>query len=495
MLFNSVDFLIFLSLAVVAYYAIPYRFRTPYLLAISYYFYMCWKAEYIVLVVISTLSNYAGAIWMERASKQSLKKLVLAFCLIVNLGMLVLFKYLNFFGASVNRALDALNIMAGVPAFDILLPVGISFFTFKSVSYAIDAYNGRIKPERNLVRFAVYVAFFPALLAGPIDRAKNLLPQFSQKFDFDYNRVTNGLLLILWGFFKKIVIADRLALLFNPMYANPENYNPGTLLLSCYAFTFQIYCDFSGYSDIAIGSALLMGHQLMENFHRPYFATSVRDFWRRWHISLTSWFRDYLYIPLGGNRVSKFRWYVNIMIVFLVSGLWHGANWTFIAWGGLHGLFFVLSRRSAAFREKMAGRFRLSALPGVHRLVRVLLTFHLVVFAWIFFWAKSISDAFLVVGKLWTGFKGLLTFSVDFQTIARLGWISPELKLREIAVAVATIAVMEVIHFLQRDTSFPAYISARPAWMRWALYFAMVWVILIFGKYGTNSQEFIYFQF
>jgi len=335
MLFNSLDFLIFFPVIVGLYFALSPKYRWVLLLGASYYFYMCWKAEYIILIVFSTLVDYFAARQMARIQEKKKRRPFLYLSLLSNLGLLFFFKYWNFFSGETRALLDSWNIMADVPTFQLLLPVGISFYTFQTLSYTIDVYNGKLEPEKNLGRFALYVSFFPQLVAGPIERATHLLPQLRQTFDFDYQRVVSGLQQMLWGFFKKVVIADRLAVYVNEIYASPGDENGLALLLATYFFAFQIYCDFSGYSDIAIGAARVMGYDLMENFRTPYLSKSIREFWSRWHISLSTWFRDYLYIPLGGNRVPQVRWFLNLFIVFVVSGFWHGANWTFLIWGAL----------------------------------------------------------------------------------------------------------------------------------------------------------------
>ncbi|MCE7945771.1 MAG: MBOAT family protein, partial [Chlorobi bacterium CHB1] len=306
MLFHSLEFIIFFPVVVAIYFLAPLRFRQFFLLLASYYFYMCWKAEYAVLILLSTGIDYVAALHMHKTSGRG-------------------------------------NIFYEFPLFDILLPVGISFYTFQTLSYTIDVYRSEKTPERNFIKFALYVTFFPQLVAGPIERSTRLLPQFDHEHKFDANRVVSGLRLMLWGFFKKLVIADRLALYVNEVYNNPADYTGLPVIIATYFFAFQIYCDFSAYSDIAIGAARVLGFDLMKNFRQPYLAQSIGEFWKRWHISLSTWFRDYLYIPLGGNRVSRLRWYVNLMAVFLISGLWHGANWTFVVWGALHGSYFVLS--------------------------------------------------------------------------------------------------------------------------------------------------------
>ncbi|HOJ12159.1 MAG TPA: MBOAT family O-acyltransferase, partial [Clostridiales bacterium] len=350
MLFNSLEFLIFYPIITILYFILPYRARWVLLLAGSYYFYMAWRPEYIILIMISTFVSYFTGIKIGQANNKSTKKKYLNLSLLINLGLLIVFKYFNFFNDSLRTLFTQLNLPYNVPGFNLLLPMGISFYTFQTLSYSIDVYRGTMKPETHFGIFALYVSFFPQLVARPIERADRLLPQFYNKNKFDYDRVTSGLKIMAWGFFKKVVVADRLGIAVSAIYNNPVKHNSIQFIIATLFFTFQIFCDFSGYSDIAIGSARIMGFELMENFKRPYFSKSVAEFWRRWHISLSSWFKDYLYIPLGGNRVSKARNYFNLFITFLASGLWHGANWTFVVWGALHGAYIVLGRMLAPVR-------------------------------------------------------------------------------------------------------------------------------------------------
>ncbi|MGE0267487.1 MAG: MBOAT family protein [Candidatus Omnitrophota bacterium] len=329
MLFNSFEFLLFFPVVAFVYFVLPFRFRWPWLLLSSYYFYMCWKPEYVVLIILSTLIDYYIGLSMAEAKNRTHAKHLLTLSIICNLGVLFAFKYYNFFNASFRELFSHFNIFYNVPSFKVLLPVGISFYTFQSLSYTIDVYSGKRPAEKHLGLFALYIAFFPQLVAGPIERSTHLLPQLYKKNHVDYQRVTDGLKLILWGLFKKIVIADRLAYFVNYVYNNPAGGHGYYILIATYFFAFQIYCDFSGYSDIAIGSAQVMGYELMENFKRPYLAQSIPEFWKRWHISLSTWFKEYLYFPLGGNRVPVLLWARNILVVFLLSGIWHGANWTF----------------------------------------------------------------------------------------------------------------------------------------------------------------------
>jgi len=481
MLFNSLDFLVFFPVVVCIYFATPHRFRWVLLLAASYYFYMSWKAEYGLLLLLTTFIDYYAAILIGRSTTKVKRFQYLALSLGSNLGLLFVFKYFNFFNDSVRATFNYFNVFYGVPAFQVLLPVGISFYTFQSMSYTIDVYRGQIRPEKHFGIFALYVSFFPQLVAGPIERSGHLLPQFYQRYHFDYDRVVSGLKLMAWGFFKKLVIADRVAVAVNNVYNNPTDHTGIPLLMASYLFAFQIYCDFSGYSDIAVGSARVMGFDLMQNFRQPYFSKSIGEFWTRWHISLSTWFRDYLYTPLlQSNWLFKRHWYYNLLVVFLVSGFWHGANWTFVIWGALHGFYLVFSIWTVRLRASASDLFQLSRFPRLHEAMKMVVTFHLVTFAWIFFRANSVSDAFYIVSHLFVGLEPRLGFGVD-------------LGLFEFLIAGLAILCMELVQLKQTQTSVGQFIARQPFWIRWATYYALLFVILLFGKFDT--REFIYFQF
>ena len=486
MLFNSIQFLIFFPIVVGLYFVIPHKYRWILLLAASYYFYMAWRAEYIFLIIISTLVDYYAGLMMEKQVEKSKRKKFLLLSLFSNLGLLFTFKYFNFFSNSLTEVFRYFNIFYDSPTFKLLLPVGISFYTFQTLSYSIDVYRGHKKAEKHLGYFALYVAFFPQLVAGPIERSQRLLPQFFDKHHFDYQRVTDGLKLMMWGFFKKVVIADRLAILVNQVYNNAQNYEGFPLVLATYFFAFQIYCDFSGYSDIAIGAAQVMGFNLMENFRRPYHAKSISEFWKRWHISLSTWFRDYLYIPLGGNRVKKGRWYLNLFLTFLISGLWHGANWTFIIWGAMHGFYLISAIWSKGIVNKAYNFIGLRENSKGRKIIDVLWTFHLVLIGWVFFRANSLNDVIYILSNA-------LDFSSMSINNVLFGAINLGLKKYDIIIAISSILILELVHFKQRKTKMREFLSGKPIALRWSLYIAIFYSILLLGVF--NLTEFIYFQF
>ena len=471
MLFNSIQFLIFFPLVVAIFFALPHRFRWLLLLVASYYFYAVWKFQYLFLIWFSTGIDFFASQKMAQFSDKAQRKKYLLLSLITNLGLLFSFKYLGLFNESIRAIFTTFGLTYNVSPLNIIVPVGISFYTFQTLSYTIEVYRGNILPEKNFGLFALYVAFFPQLVAGPIERPDHLLPQFRQKFNFDYQRVMDGLSLMLWGMFKKVVIADRLAIFVDLVYSNPTNYTGLMVLVATYAFAIQIFCDFSGYSDIAIGAARVMGYHLNLNFDRPYMAQSIREFWQRWHISLSTWFRDYLYIPLGGNRVGKWRWQLNLFLVFLISGLWHGANWTFAIWGMLHGLYFLVGIGTADFRANFMSK--LNRWPKTQQSIAIFTTFHLVTFAWIFFRANTVSDAFLLIRnmvRLTTA--EIIATCLIFLLIFMLGRL---------------VSTQESLQTLR------VKLRAYPRWLRWTAYASLILLMMNFGV--AQEVPFIYFQF
>jgi len=425
---------------------------------------------------------------MEGSGKRK-KRIVLTISLLLNLGILFIFKYFNFTIDTIDGIFSILGFTPGnIPNFNILLPVGISFYTFQALGYSIDVYKNKITVEKNFITYALFVTFFPQLVAGPIERTGNLLNQFKTKYVYDYDRVTNGLKLITWGMFKKVVIADRLSIFVNTVYNNPTSHEGLAFIIATVFFAFQIYCDFSGYSDIAIGSAQVLGFKLMDNFNRPYFSKSISEFWKRWHISLSTWFKDYVYIPLGGNRCSNSRNHFNLFITFLISGLWHGANITFILWGALNGFYLIFSIWTKEIRNKLADMIKIRRYKYIHNAWRVLCTFSLICFSWIFFRSNKISDSFYIIKCILGDFDKLLDFSYIKTSIASGG-----LSKKEFFIAVASIFVMEGIHMIQRHGSIRHMLSGKPLFVRWITYYSIILSIIIFGVFGTN--DFIYFQF
>jgi len=446
---------------------------------------MSWNPAFVGLILASTLIDHFATHRMVKAPEKSGRKPYLYLSLFANLGLLFFFKYFNFFNGSAEALSQALGYQYPIPVLNLILPVGISFYTFQTMSYTIDVYYGRIKPEKHLGIFALYVAYFPQLVAGPIERAGRLLPQLKKEHTFNYARVTSGLKLMAWGLFKKVMIADRVAVAVNVVYNDVEAFSGVSLFLATCLFAIQIYCDFSGYSDIAIGAARVMGVDLMKNFLSPYYSSSISEFWKRWHISLSTWFRDYVYIPLGGNRVIKWRWYYNLMITFLVSGLWHGANWTFIIWGGLHGLYLIIE--TVLYKQERGQP--IIPFTDLKMTLRMVLTFALVVFAWIFFRANSLHDAYYVISHLAFNPLDLLSpkgFLWEFQKIGLAG--------SELILAGISILIMEVVHILQLQGGLEKRLSLRPGWQRYTLYTGLVASMVYFGAYEQVS-EFIYFQF
>ncbi|RJR31328.1 MBOAT family protein [Candidatus Parcubacteria bacterium] len=484
MLFNSIQFLIFFPIVTAIYFFLPKKGKNIFLLLASYYFYMSWKPEYVFLILISTLIDYVCGIMMGKEEAKSGRRKYLLISIFSNLGLLFSFKYLNFFSTSLNDLFAILNIFYNLPAYKLLLPVGISFYTFQTMSYTLDIYRGKLKPERNFKNFALFVTFFPQLVAGPIERATKLLPQFENEQRYDYQRVIDGIKLMLWGLFKKVVIADRLAFFVNHVYSQPTQYEGAPLIIATIFFSFQIYCDFSGYSDIAIGSAQVLGFDLMDNFRRPYHSKSISEFWKRWHISLSSWFKDYLYIPLGGNRVAVPRWYFNIFVVFVVSGLWHGANWTFVVWGALHGFYSLVSIMTEKFRNRINNFTGLSDHIMLHKFWKVIFTFSLVTFSWIFFRANSITDAFYIVTHL---------LPIDFSFLNINSKVFLNQPIAEFYIAVLAIIFMETVHLLQRHREMRHMFTKEPLWVKPVFYGALALLILLFGQFQLN--QFIYFQF
>ena len=495
MLFNSYSFLIFFPIVTLGYFIIPKKIRYIWLLLSSYYFYMGWNAKYALLLLTSTMITYISGILLslvkkENAKEQFWKKGIVALSFVSNLSILFFFKYFDFAIENINAVLASFNMELLNPEFDVLLPVGISFYTFQALSYTMDVYRGEIEAEKNPLRYALFVSFFPQLVAGPIERSKNLLKQLYETKSFSYERMCDGLMLMIWGYFLKLVVADRIAIFVNRAYGTEVLYDGKYLLLASILFAFQIYCDFAGYSTIAIGAAKILGFELMENFNCPYYAQSVAEFWRRWHISLSTWFRDYLYIPLGGNRRGTVRKYVNTMIVFLVSGLWHGANWTYVVWGGLNGLYQVIGSLLAPIKKKIYSWIPVLENSKVLVIGRVLTTFALVDITWIFFRADSLASAVDIINRILHMNNAELLAN---GTLFDLGLNQKNFVVLLVALFIMGAADIAKYHHVKvREV-----ILGLPMILRWPIIIVSVLSILVFGIWGSGYEavNFIYFQF
>lgn len=482
MLFNSLSFGIFLPIVFILYWFIfnkNFKWQNVLLLVASYYFYSCWDYRFSFLLLFSTLLDYYTGIKIKDAKQKNLKKIWLWTSIIINLGFLGVFKYYNFFTSSFAQFLNSLGLEVNMGSINVILPVGISFYTFHGLSYVIDLYKGKIEPERNFVNYSVFVSFFPLLVAGPIERATHLLPQIAAPRIFNYAKAANGMRQILWGLFKKIVIADNAAEIANQIFNNSDQLNGSTLLIGAFFFSIQIYCDFSGYSDIALGTARLFGIELLRNFAFPYFSRDIAEFWRRWHISLSSWFKDYLYIPLGGSKGNVYQRIKNTFIIFLVSGLWHGANWTFIVWGLLNALYIMPSIIFQKNRHYMEIVAKGKILPSINEVGAILLTFLLTTFAWIFFRANDLSHAIDIVTTI---FSDSLLHTPSFMGKTKA------------LILMVIIIFFFLIEWKGRESEFAisTFVLKWNKPLRWSFYILLISILLIFSG---KEQEFIYFQF
>ncbi len=494
MLFNSIDFLVFFPIVILIYYVLPTKVRHIWLLICSYYFYMSWNPKYVILILISTLSTYFGALLIDKIKAGRGRRLVLAGVILVNLGILFFFKYFDFVLNNINKILSALKLETHASPFSLLLPVGISFYTFQVLSYILDVYKGKIPAERNILYYSLFISFFPQLVAGPIERPEKLLPQLREmthKKKLSFENFSKGLFLMCFGMFMKMVLADRLSILVDNVYDSLFGIGMVEGLIAIFGFTIQIYCDFAGYSLIAIGAARILDVSLSTNFDSPYLAVSIKDFWRRWHITLSGWFRDYVYIPLGGSRCSKARKYMNIMITFLVSGLWHGAGWTYVFWGGLHGLYQIVSELTLSLRKKIRGFFCIDETRFSFKLSQIVGTFLLTAFAWIFFRANNFNQAIMLIKNtllrpnLWMLFDGSIT---------SIGLSGMELNI--LFVGILTLVLFDIIKEIKKED--PAEIFYRQnIFFKSIVLVGLICSILLFGKYGIDfdQTQFIYFTF
>jgi D-alanyl-lipoteichoic acid acyltransferase DltB (MBOAT superfamily) len=481
MIFNSIEFAIFLPIVFFLYWFVFIRnlkYQNTLLIVVSYIFYGWWDWRFLSLIAFSSLVDYFVGQGLLRCEMKRKRKLLLMTSILVNIGFLAVFKYYNFFVDSFADAFVFLGSPFDVDRLNIVLPVGISFYTFQTLSYSIDVYKKRIEPTKDIVSFFAFVSFFPQLIAGPIERASNLLPQFYRKRTFDYSKAADGVRQILGGLFKKIVIADNCAVYVNDVFSNYGDYSGSTLLLAMVFFSFQIYCDFSGYSDIAIGTARLFGFNLKRNFAFPYFSRDIAEFWRRWHISLSTWFRDYIYIPLGGSRAGRVKLIRNVFVIFLISGLWHGANWTFVVWGLINACFFlpllIKKRNRRHIRTVAEGKL----FPDVKDFCRIVMTFSITTLAWVFFRAETIGKAVSYISNIFS--RSLFTVPEGFSLRVKF--------------TVVFILLMLIVEWLQRNKQHALQIDDLriPRIVRLGIYYLIVFSILVFGE---DMNDFIYFQF
>lgn len=488
MVFNSWDFIRFFFVVTASYFLLPQKLRLVLLFLASCYFYVAFVPQYILILFVLIFVDYTSGRLMEKFEKK--KKLLLLISIFANIGILFFFKYFNFFTANVVSFGHFFHFNYPIGILQIILPIGLSFHTFQSLSYIIEVYKGRQKAEKNLLIYGLYVMFYPQLVAGPIERPQHMLPQFHTKHNFDIENIKEGGRRILVGLFKKMILADHLGILVNQVYGSPHNYIGLPLVIATVAFAFQIYCDFSGYSDIAIGTAQVMGFTLMENFDKPYGAVSISDFWRRWHISLYSWFRDYIYIPLGGSRKGTARQMLNTLIVFTISGLWHGASWLFILWGSLHGIYMVVSTRFSNTFIKSKRKF----LNWLLKQLQILFTFSLVCVAWVFFRASTLSDALYILKNslkgIGTFFHSILTFNslAIHNYLLRQGHgLGPSRE--DLVVIMFSLFILFFVEYFQKNNS----LQKAPFYIRWEIYIVIILLIINFGI--VERIPFIYFQF
>lgn len=496
MLFNSFSFLIFFPIVLAVFFIIPRKLRYIWLLVSSYYFYMCWNAEYALLLLASTMITYLAGLLMERWQERIfLKKSVVAVSLFLNFGILFLFKYYGFVTDALKKVFGVLGIQLQTPAFDVLLPVGISFYIFQAVGYLIDVYRGSLKPEKNPLRYALFVSFFPQLVAGPIERSTNLLPQLQRVHElrlWDPKRIQKGALIMLYGYFMKMVIADRAALYVDTVFdaMHYSEYQGFQVIIGAALFALQIYCDFGGYTYIAIGAARIMGFDLMDNFHMPYLARNIKDFWARWHVSLTTWFRDYLYIPLGGSRKGTVVKYINIFIVFLVSGLWHGAAWHYVAWGVIHGILRIAGEITQKPREKVYAALHFQRDTLAVKLWQTVCTFSMVTAAWTFFRAESVRQALEIIQSI---FKRFNLWVLTDGSLFTLGLDAKDWNV--LLVGIFLLLLVDILRY--KGVNLPELFLKQNLWFRWLVFYVGIFAVVIFGVYGAqyNAAGFIYFRF
>jgi len=479
MLFNSIEFAFFFPIVCGLYFAFPQVWRTPLLLVASCTFYMAFIPAYILILAITIVIDYFAGIYLERVTGRT-RTVLLVTSLVATCMVLFVFKYFAFFTTSFIGFAGLLGWSVTNPTLDIILPIGLSFHTFQSLSYVVEVYRGHQKAEADFPTYATYVMFFPQLVAGPIERPQNLLGQFREFHAFEYSRVVSGLKRMAWGFFKKLVVADRLAIYVNDVYAAPQSQNGLQLTIATVFFAYQIYCDFSGYSDIAIGSARVLGFKLMENFDRPYASRSVGEFWRRWHMSLSTWFRDYLYVPMGGSRVPPLRRARNILVTFGISGLWHGANWTYALWGLVNGIYLILGWITQPIVARLFGALRLSENSAIRQGTMILCTFLLTCVAWVLFRAQTLADAWHIYTHWYLNWDWNSAITANFN-------------LKHFPPAIAAVLALETIQYVNTKVALGEKIAGLPTLIRWPAYVGFIFVVVLFGVF--RSDQFIYFQF
>lgn len=490
MLFNSFQFLAFFPVVLIGYFVIPNKIKYIWMLIASYYFYMCWNPSYALLILTVTGVTYICGMVIDKSRKYTTRRFVLILGILFPVGILLYFKYFTFLMQNVNRILNLINQKEINLWMDVLLPVGISFYTFQSISYIVDIYRGNLTAEKNFLKYALYIAFFPQLVAGPIERPGSLLKQISDipKMKlWDYDRITNGMVFMLYGYFLKMVLADRLALIVDVIFMNYNELCWTSLVLGAVSFSIQIYCDFASYSAIAIGAAQIMGIVLMENFNGPYLAVSLKDFWSRWHISLSTWLRDYLYIPLGGNRCTGYKRDINLMITFLVSGFWHGAAWKYIIWGSMHGFFRIVETETKQLRKRIRRKIGMREKCISYKLLRVTEVFLIVTLTWIFFRANSIWDALHYIKRIvWLSEGGVWRQFIEMENL-------------EIYIVLLAIAILFLCDLAKELTGerMDVLLNKQNLYFKWGVLLVEIIMILVFGVYGVNVElePFIYFQF
>jgi alginate O-acetyltransferase complex protein AlgI len=482
MVFNSFEFIFFFLIVTLVYFLLQYRHRWKWLLFASVIFYMAFIPIYIFVLFLTIIIDYVAGIQIEK-SKGKRRKTFLIISIISTCLVLFIFKYYLFVVSNLYLLTGILHLNISIPTLKLILPIGLSFHTFQSLSYVIEVYRRNQKAEQNFGIYSLYVMFYPQLVAGPIERPQNLLHQFYERHDFEYRQVSDGLKWMLWGMFKKVVIADRLADIVNKIYAEPHLY-PLAYVFATICFAFQIYCDFSGYSDIAIGAAYVMGFKLMRNFQLPYYSSSVGEFWRRWHISLSTWFRDYLYIPLGGNRTTKLKRNINLMITFLVSGLWHGANWTYVFWGGLNGSYLIAEN---IIKKNVSVKISNSFIRFVFRFIGICITFTLICFAWLFFRSRNLKQAVSILKII--RHPHAASLREQWQQVM---YYLPADHLY--GIYILSFILFLFIDYVLFNYSFAETIYKLPKWTRWSIYVIIAWWIILFGAF-SNPPKFIYFQF